>query len=64
MASKLDMRKAYDRVEWACLENIMGRIGVHRKMIEVVMRCVRSVTYSIHINGQTRGKSVPSRGLH
>ena len=63
MAIKLDMSKAYDMVEWACLENIMRKMGVHQKMIEVVMRCIKIVTYSIRINRQTRGKVVPSRGL-
>ena len=32
-------------------------------MIEVIIRCITTVTYSIHINGQTRGRIVPSKGL-
>lgn len=29
MALKLDMSKTYDWIKWACLENIMRKIGVH-----------------------------------
>ena len=63
MAFKLDMGKAYDRVEWACLEKIMEKLGFTEKWRNLVMRCVSSVIYSIRINGKPRGHIVPTRGI-
>ena len=53
MAIKLDMSKAYDRVEWECLKQIMMKLGFHMNWINTVMSCVSSVKYVVRINGQS-----------
>ncbi|CAA7037520.1 unnamed protein product [Microthlaspi erraticum] len=63
MAIKTDIRKAYDRVEWNFLEEVMRKMGFSEVWIRWIMTCVRSVTFSIIINGSDYGHVQPTRGI-
>jgi hypothetical protein len=51
-AVKLDMKKAYDRVEWNYLHRIMLRLGFNSTWVNMIMRLVTSVSFSVMFNGE------------
>ena len=63
MAIKLDMSKAYDKVEWAYLESVMRRVGFTKRWVKLFMLCVKTVSYSILVNGEPKGMIKPTRGI-
>ena len=63
MAMKLDMSKAYGRVEWIFLESLMLKMGFNVRWTGLIMECVRSISYSILVNGEPRGNIIPTRGI-
>ena len=63
MALKLDMSKAYDKVEWIFLEKVMRHLGFADSLIKIIMSCMSTVFYTVLLNGQPVGNIKPIKGL-
>lgn len=49
---KIDMRKAYDSVEWPYIEQILNCLQFPAKFVKWIMCCITTVSYSILLNGE------------
>lgn len=63
MAVKLDISKAYDRVEWKFLEQIMIKLGFDTQWIQLAMETVCTTSYFVLINGEPQGYITFARGI-
>lgn len=59
---KIDLQKAYDRVEWCYLEQVMEALAFPGKFIAWLTKCLRIVNYTIVINSEPTETFDAARG--
>ena len=62
-AFKVDIQKAYDTVDWHFLRTTLFGFGFPLTMIDWIMTCVSTASYSVSINGNLHGYFKGGRGL-
>ena len=63
MAVKMNMSKAYDRIEWQFISDVLYQLGFHAIWINWIMQCITTVSYSYLINEVVYGNVLPLRGI-
>jgi hypothetical protein len=60
---KIDMAKAYDRVEWNFLQATLEAMGFPQQLTNTIIKCVSTFNFFILINGCPSRQFKPQRGL-
>ena len=60
---KIDLAKAFDRLEWSFIVSALARKGLHAHFINLIYECISSPTFSVVINGRPSHKFKSSRGI-
>lgn len=63
VAFKLDISKAYDKLEWRFVEGMLRPLGFCEGWIELMMLCVKSVQFNVLVNEELVGPIVLTKGL-
>ena len=63
MAIKIDLENVYDKLEWSFIKDILGKVNLLEKFIQVIMSCVSIVSSSVLFNGGYLEEFCPSGGI-
>ncbi|KAH1056702.1 hypothetical protein J1N35_034767 [Gossypium stocksii] len=59
----MDMSKGYDLVEWSFPKGMLLTMGFATSWVEFIIHCLKTVIYSILVNGKEGQKFHATRGL-
>ena len=57
------MEKAYDKLEWSFIRDMMIRANFPEDLVELIMSCVSTVSTKIMVNGEALEPIYPSREI-
>ena len=60
---KIDLEKAYDRLEWSFIREVLYAANFPPDLIQLIMSCVSTATTLVLFNGGALDLLLPSRGI-
>ena len=63
MAIKLDLEKAYDRLEWHFIRDVLNLYNLPQDTVKLIMSCISSSSISVLFNVGKLDMFLPSRGF-
>ncbi|XP_061347977.1 uncharacterized protein LOC133293425 [Gastrolobium bilobum] len=63
MIVKVDLEKAYNRINWVFLRNTLDEVGLHQQTIELIMEDFSYVSMSVLWEGAKTEEFTPTRGI-
>lgn len=60
---KIDLAKAFDRIEWSFIYDALRRKGYHGQFIQLVHACLSTTSFSVNVNGESSGNFQATRGI-
>ena len=63
IAFKVDLEKAYDRLEWSFVHNVLQAFHFPDNIIKLIMSCISTTSLSMLVNGSALDPLSPSRGI-
>lgn len=63
MAIKIDLEKAFNKINWQFIKDMLNSIQIPTKLINIIMSCISSPELAILINGNPTQFFKPNRGV-
>ena len=63
MVIKIDLEKAYDRLEWSFVRIVLDHFGFPKNFSELILSCISTTSTSLLFNGSKLEAFTPSRGI-
>lgn len=64
IAWKVDLSKAYVHLSWSFIKEVLWKIGIRGRILELLMHCISSASYNVILNGEVTIGFSPQCGIN